>query len=223
MSAAAPAPRAPVVIVISGRGSNMRALIEASLRADANYQVSQVLSDKADAGGLAIARELGVPARAIPAQGITGRERYDASLRDAIEESRPRLVALAGFMRILSGNFVQNFSGRLLNIHPSLLPKYKGLHTHRRALAAGDAEHGATVHYVTEELDGGPAVLQARVPVLPGDDECSLSARVQRVEHRIFPLAAAWHCAGRLTCREERAWLDGELLAAPLQWNESFR
>ena len=212
-----------MVIVISGRGSNMRALIEASLHAGASYQVMQVLSDKADAGGLAIARDLGIPARALPAAGITERERYDASLRDAIEESRPRLVALAGFMRILSGNFVQAFSGRLMNIHPSLLPKYKGLHTHRRALAAGDAEHGATVHYVTEELDGGPAVLQARVPVLAGDDESALSARVQRVEHRIFPLAAGWHCAGRLSCHDEQAWLDGRPLAAPLQWNDSLR
>jgi phosphoribosylglycinamide formyltransferase 1 len=220
-SGAAALPR--VVIVISGRGSNMRALIEASLASGSNYQVVQVLSDKTDAGGLAIARELGVGAQVVPALGASDRERHGESLRAAIEEQQPALVALAGFMRILSGSFVRAFADRLLNIHPSLLPKYKGLHTHRRALQAGDAEHGATVHYVTEELDGGPAVLQARVPVLPGDDEQSLSARVQRVEHRIFPLAVRWHCGGRLACREERAWLDGQVLQAPVQWQESTR
>jgi len=182
-----------------------------------------VLSDQPEAGGLRIAQELGVPARAVPARGFSERERYDEVLREAIAEAEPDLIALAGFMRILSAPFVTAFAGRLLNIHPSLLPLYKGLHTHRRALQAGDAEHGATVHYVTEELDGGPGVLQARVPILPSDDETTLSARVQRAEHRIFPLAVRWHCAGRLACRDGRAFLDGEPLAGPVIWNESMR
>ncbi|MFO1466481.1 MAG: phosphoribosylglycinamide formyltransferase [Steroidobacteraceae bacterium] len=214
---------APLVILISGRGSNMRALIEASRAPQAGYRVVRVLSDKSDAGGLSIARELGVPAEALPAAGAADRSRYDASLRDAVLESAPCLVALAGFMRILGASFIEALEGRLMNIHPSLLPRYKGLHTHRRVLEAGDPEHGATVHYVSEELDGGPAVLQARVQVQPGDDEDRLSARVQAVEHRIFPLAVSWHCTGRLCWRKGQAILDGRRLEAPVTWNDSLK
>ena len=222
MTAATAEPRKPVIIVISGRGSNMRALIEASRAADSTFDVVRVLSDKPGAGGLTIARDLGVDALAVPAAGHRDRASYDGELAETIEQTPPALLVLAGFMRILSPQFVRRYEGRMINIHPSLLPKYAGLHTHRRALAAGDSEHGATVHFVTEELDGGPPVLQARVPVLAGDDEDSLSARVHRAEHKIFPVVVNWFCGGRLTYRDGRAWFDGGLLAAPLQWGEQI-
>lgn len=213
--------RKPVIVVISGRGSNMRALIEAGRAAGSAFEVMRVLSDKPDAGGLEIAREMGVDALAVPASGCKDRAAYDLKLAAAIDADPPALIALAGFMRILSPGFVRRFEGRLINVHPSLLPKYAGLHTHRRALAAGDSEHGATVHFVTEELDGGPPVLQARVPVKDGDDESSLSARVHAAEHKIFPAVVNWFCAGRLIYRDGRAWFDGRLLESPLQWDET--
>ena len=220
MTVAGGSARKPVVIVISGRGSNMRALIEASRASDSTFEVVRVLSDKPGAGGLATARDMGVDAHAVPATGFADRTAYDETLAEAVEQTPPALVVLAGFMRILSSAFVRRYEGRMINIHPSLLPKYTGLHTHRRALAAGDTEHGATVHFVTEELDGGPPVLQAAVPVLAGDDENSLSARVHQAEHKIFPLVVDWFCGGRLAYRDGQAWFDGRLLKAPLQWGE---
>jgi phosphoribosylglycinamide formyltransferase 1 len=210
-------PRQPIVILISGRGSNMRALIERSQAADAAYSVAAVLSDRADAGGLDIARQLGVEARAVPRPVGSERAGYDRVLAAAITEYSPALIALAGFMRILSAEFVEQFAGRILNIHPSLLPKYAGLHTHRRALEAREAEHGVTVHFVTEQLDGGPPVLQARVPILPGDTESTLSQRVLIQEHIIYPLAVNWFCQGRLRCEAGKAQLDGRPLAEPVQ------
>jgi len=208
----------PIVVLISGRGSNMRALIEHSRASRCAYQVVLVLSDNPEAAGLAVARELGVPARAVPVPSAPAvdREAYDRRLSAAIDECGPALLVLAGFMRILSAGFVDRYAGRVLNIHPSLLPKYPGLHTHRRALAARDSMHGATVHFVTAELDGGPPIIQARVAVDPGDDEASLAARVQAAEHRIYPMAVGWYCEGRLRCREGRAWLDGKALQTPV-------
>jgi phosphoribosylglycinamide formyltransferase-1 len=144
------------------------------------------------------------------------REAYGRALGDIVESHAPQLVVLAGFMRILSDEFVLRFSGRMLNIHPSLLPRYAGLHTHRRALEAGDREHGASVHFVTPELDGGPVVLQARVPIVAGDDEDSLAARVLRQEHVIYPRCIGWFAAGRLAFRDGAAWLDGKRLDAPV-------
>jgi phosphoribosylglycinamide formyltransferase 1 len=210
-------PRQPIVILISGRGSNMRALIERSEAADAAYAVAAVLSDRADAEGLAIARQRGVEARAVPRQAGSERADYDRILATAITGFSPSLIVLAGFMRILSAGFVERFAGRILNIHPSLLPKYSGLHTHRRALEAQEAEHGVTVHFVTEELDGGPPVLQARVPILPGDTESTLSQRVLIQEHIIYPLAVNWFCQGRLRCEGGKAQLDGRPLIEPVQ------
>lgn len=212
--------REPIVILISGRGSNMRALIERSRDAAAGYEVALVLSDKSAAAGLEAARDLGVPARAVVPAKSADRVVYDRDLAAAIDPSAPSLVVLAGFMRILSAEFVARYPGRILNIHPSLLPKYPGLHTHRRALEAHEAEHGATVHFVTEQLDGGPAVIQARVKVNPDDDEDSLMARVQTEEHRIYPLAVRWFCEGRLRYAEGRAWLDGTVLSGPVQYDE---
>ena len=213
-----PPPRLPIVILISGRGGNMRALIERSRDAGAPYTVSKVFSDKSDAAGLEVARGFGVPAQALGPAGIPTRAAYDAALAAAVNECSPSLVVLAGFMRILSPQFVANFAGRMLNIHPSLLPKYPGLHTHRRVLQAREAEHGATVHFVTEQLDGGPPVIQARIAVTAADDEVSLAAQVQTLEHRIYPLAVRWFCEGRLRYEGGLAWLDGRALDEPVQF-----
>lgn len=200
----------------------MRALIERSKAADAAYTVVSVLSDRADAGGLEIARQLGVEARAVPRATRSERADYDRVLAAAITEYSPSLVVLAGFMRILSAEFVARFAGRILNIHPSLLPKYAGLHTHRRVLEARETEHGVTVHFVTEQLDGGPAILQARVPILPGDTETTLSHRVLIQEHIIYPLAVNWFCQGRLRCEAGKALLDGRTLNEPLQISDAL-
>jgi phosphoribosylglycinamide formyltransferase-1 len=151
------------------------------------------------------------------------RTAYDRRLADAIRDCSPSLIVLAGFMRILSAPFVADFAGKILNIHPSLLPKYPGLHTHRRALEARESEHGATVHFVTEQLDGGPPVIQARVAVAAGDDEASLAARVQVQEHLIYPLAVRWFCEGRLRCDAGQAWLDGQPLKQPVQYADPDR
>jgi phosphoribosylglycinamide formyltransferase-1 len=215
--------RKPIVVLISGRGSNMRALIEQSRSPDAPYTVCKVFSDKADAAGLEAARVLGVPAQALIADKQADRAAYDRALADAIRGCAPSLIVLAGYMRILTAPFVADFAGRILNIHPSLLPKYPGLHTHRRALEARESEHGATVHFVTEQLDGGPPVIQARVAVAAGDDEASLAARVQVQEHRIYPLAVRWYCEGRLRYDSGQAWLDGQPLTRPVQFTDPDR
>jgi phosphoribosylglycinamide formyltransferase-1 len=214
-------PRQPIVILISGRGGNMRALIERSRDAGAPYTVSQVFSDKADAAGLELARDLGVPAQALAAVKTADRGAYDRALAAAVSGCKPSLIVLAGFMRILSAQFVTDFAGRILNIHPSLLPKFPGLHTHRRALQAHEPQHGATVHFVTERLDAGPPIIQARIAVTANDDEASLAARVQIQEHRIYPLAVRWFCEGRLRCNEGQAWLDGQPLREPVQFTDA--
>ena len=211
----------PIVILISGRGGNMRALIDRSRAAQAPYAVAKVFSDRPDAPGLGLARSLGIAAEALSAAGGADRAAYDQVLAGAIDACAPSLVVLAGFMRILSPPFVTRFAGRMLNIHPSLLPKYPGLHTHRRALQAHDREHGATVHFVTAELDGGPPIIQARVAVAERDDEASLAARVQAEEHRIYPVAVRWYCEGRLRCEAGRAWLDGKMLREPVQFRDA--
>jgi phosphoribosylglycinamide formyltransferase-1 len=220
------ADRVPIVVLISGRGSNMRTLIERSREPRMGYRVAVVLSDQPAAAGLATAAELGIPARALPAPrpaagtaAAPARAAYDAELAAAIEEYAPSLIVLAGFMRILSAQFVARFRGRILNIHPSLLPKYPGLHTHQRALDAHEAEHGATVHFVTAELDGGPPVIQGKLPVEPGEDAEQLAARVHVLEHRIYPLAVRWFCTGRLRYAEGQALLDGKVLSRPVLYD----
>lgn len=212
----APTPLLRVVVLVSGRGSNLKAI---AARADAGelpVRIEAVVSDRADAGALGWARARGIATSVLSPRDFPDREAYGRALGDIVESQAPQLVVLAGFMRILSDEFVLRFSGRMLNIHPSLLPRYAGLHTHRRALEAGDREHGASVHFVTPELDGGPVVLQARVPVLPGDDEDSLAARVLREEHVIYPRCVGWFAAGRLAFRDGAAWLDGKRLDAPV-------
>ena len=212
-------PGQPIVVLISGRGGNMLSLVERSSDAAMGYRVAGVLSDHADAAGLVKAAERGVPARALEfAEGST-RTEYDRELAAAIETHAPALIVLAGFMRILSAEFVERYAGRILNIHPSLLPKYPGLHTHQRVIEARDAQHGATVHFVTEQLDGGPPVIQAKLDVAPDDDAQRLASRVQSLEHRIYPMAVRWFCTGRLRYRSGRALLDGEILAAPVQYD----
>jgi phosphoribosylglycinamide formyltransferase 1 len=210
--------RAPLrlAILLSGRGSNMSALVRACQDGTLAAQPVLAISDQRAAPGLARARELGVPA-----VGLPGGPGFEAPLQSALTDARPDLIALAGFMRILSAQFVMGYLGRMLNIHPSLLPAYRGLHTHRRVLAAGDALHGASVHFVTPELDGGPVVLQSQVAVQPGDTEATLAARVLTTEHVIYPRALAWFAQGRLTWQDGAAWLDGKPLRTPVV--EDFR
>lgn len=210
-----------VAVLISGRGSNMVALAKAGLEGRIPARVTAVISDRADAPGLERARELGIAATVVPPSSHPGRAAYGEALATAVAASDPGLVALAGFMRILDSGFVRRYEGRMFNVHPSLLPAYPGLHTHRRVLEAGDRVHGCTVHFVTEELDAGPAVLQARVPVLPDDTESSLSARVQCWEHRIYPEAVGWFAEGRLRWQDDAAWLDGRRLEQPVQRGET--
>ncbi len=212
----APTPLLRVVVLVSGRGSNLKAIAAAADTGALPIRIAAVVSDRADAGALDWARERGIPAAVLSPRDFADRGAYGRALGDLVEGHAPQLVVLAGFMRILSDDFVLRFAGRMLNIHPSLLPRYPGLHTHRRALEAGDREHGASVHFVTPELDGGPVVLQARVPVLPGDDEDTLAARVLREEHVIYPRCVGWFAAGRLALRDGVVWLDGKPLDSPV-------
>lgn len=206
-----------VVVLISGRGTNLLAIAAAANTGELPIVISAVISDRPAAAGLAAAAAAGLATRSLDPATFADRDSYDAALADLVAGFAPDLVILAGFMRILAAPFVARFHGRMVNIHPSLLPRYRGLHTHRRALAAGDAVHGASVHYVTEELDGGPIVAQAHVPILPGDTEQTLSARVQAREHRLYPRVIGWIATGRLQLREDRAWLDGRPLTAPVR------
>ena len=215
------APRTKVVALVSGRGSNLRVIVERARAGDLPVDLRAVVSDKDDAGAIAWARTQGIECATLPARAFPDRERYDAALAALVGGYEPDLVVMAGFMRILGPAFVDRFEGRCLNIHPSLLPKYRGLHTHRQALEAGDRVHGASVHFVTRELDGGPVVLQARVPVRDDDDEASLAARVLEQEHRIYPEAVGWFSTGRLRWQDGAAWLDGRRLDAPVQLEQA--
>ena len=194
-----------LVILISGRGSNM----EAILRSDLPVVVAAVISNEPDARGLEIARAHGIATAVVPHRSYPDREAFERALAEAIDRHAPDLVVLAGFMRVLTAGFVQRYRGRLVNIHPSLLPAFPGLHTHRRVLEAGVRIHGCTVHYVTESLDHGPILIQAAVPVLPDDDEERLAARVLAQEHRIYPQAIRWIVEGRLRLVEGRVEVAG--------------
>jgi phosphoribosylglycinamide formyltransferase-1 len=206
----------PLAVLISGRGSNMLALGRACRDGRIDGEIVAVVSDRGDAAGVAAARGLGLPATVLePAAGMD-RAAYGRALSAELESSGAGLVALAGFMRILDGEFVRRWEGRMLNIHPSLLPAHRGLHTHRRVLEAGERTHGCTVHFVVEELDAGPAVIQGRLAVRPGENEGALSARVQRLEHIIYPRAVGWFAAGRLAWRDGAAWLDDRVLREPV-------
>lgn len=200
------------VVLISGSGSNLQALIDAGANADYPAEVVAVISNRADVYGLTRAQNHGIPTEVLDHRRFDSREAFDAALQQLIDSYTPDLVVLAGFMRILTPEFVTHYLSRMLNIHPSLLPLYPGLHTHRRALEAGDTSHGATVHFVTPELDGGPAVVQATVPVEAGDTEEILAKRVLTKEHVIYPLAVRWFAEGKLVLKEGKAFFEGELL-----------
>ena len=188
-----------IVILISGRGSNMEAIVRAQQAEAWPARIAAVISNKPDAKGLAFAQSHGIPTAVVPNKEFPTRDAFDAALQETIDRFEPDLVVLAGFMRILTAPFVEHYAGRMLNIHPSLLPLFPGLHTHRQALDAGVAEHGATVHFVTAELDHGPAVIQARIPVLPGDTEDSLAERLLAEEHVIYPKAVRLFIEDRLS------------------------
>ncbi len=193
-----------IVILISGRGSNMQALVNAINAEQYPARIAAVISNNAEAAGLAFAQAHGIPIAVVPNKNYPTRDAFDAALREEIDRFSPDLVVLAGFMRILTAQFVEHYTARMLNIHPSLLPSFPGLATHQQALDAGVKVHGATVHFVTAELDHGPIVAQAVVPVLPGDTEKTLSARVLEQEHIIYPRAVRWFIEGRLSIEHNR-------------------
>jgi phosphoribosylglycinamide formyltransferase-1 len=213
-----PAGTCSAAVLISGGGSNLQAFIDAIQDGRLDLHLAVVIGNRPDAGGLARAERAGIATRIVDHRDYPDRDRFDDALAAEIDCHDVDLVILAGFMRILGTAFVRRYEGRMLNIHPSLLPRFPGLDTHARALAAGDRWHGCTVHFVTGELDSGPRIIQARVPVKAGDDPASLAARVLAVEHRIYPRAAALFAARRLRYRDGRCWLDGAPLPEPLQW-----
>lgn len=193
---------ARITVLISGRGSNLAALIAAANAGAFDGAVTQVISNRPQAPGLAFATQHGIAATVVDHQAFASRGAFETALAEAIDRSEPDLVVLAGFMRILGSAFVQRYAGRMLNIHPSLLPAYPGVDTHRRALADGATRHGCTVHFVTPDVDGGPILAQAEVPVLPGDDPASLAARVLDAEHQLLPQVVGWFCAGRVALED---------------------
>jgi phosphoribosylglycinamide formyltransferase 1 len=201
-----------IVVLISGSGSNLQAIIDGCSSGHIPANIAAVVSNKAGAFGLERAKNAGIATAVIDHKAFADRESFDDALLACVESYQPDLVILAGFMRILTPNFITPLLGKMINIHPSLLPKYPGLHTHQRAIDANEQEAGATVHFVTEELDGGPPVIQASVPILEGDDASALATRVLQQEHKIFPLAAKWFCEGRLTLQNGKALLDGDTL-----------
>ena len=213
-------PATRVAVLISGEGSNLQALIDAARAARLGAEIVAVVSNRGAARGLERARAAGIAALHLPAARGQDRADYDAALGALLAPHEPDLLVLAGFMRILSPSFIERFAGRVLNIHPSLLPKYPGLDTHRRALEAQERWHGATVHFVTAELDAGPAILQYRLRVRAGDTTESLAQRVHVGEHLILPRAVAWFAAGRLRLAAGSVMLDGQALQAPVSVDE---
>jgi phosphoribosylglycinamide formyltransferase-1 len=206
-----------IVVLVSGSGSNLQAIIDSIAAGHLKARIAGVLSNKADAYGLVRAQQAGIATAVLAHTAYADRESFDAAMMAKIDDWQPDVVVLAGFMRILTPGFVQHFEGRLVNIHPSLLPKYKGLHTHQRALENGDAEHGCSVHFVSAELDGGPVIGQAVVPVLPGDNETLLTERVHKSEHRLYPEVLVLMADGRLAYRDGLPWLDGKKLDTPVR------
>ncbi len=203
-----------IVVLISGGGTNLQALIDSVKSEQLEAEIVAVISNRPDVLGLERANRAGIATEVLDHRNFGDRDSFDAELMQLIDRQQPDLVVLAGFMRILTTGFVRRYEGKMLNIHPSLLPKYRGLHTHERALEAGDDCHGVTVHFVTEELDGGPLVVQAIVPIESGDTPGTLAHRIQAQEHIIYPLAVKWFCEGRLNLKEGLVHMDGEPLPA---------
>jgi phosphoribosylglycinamide formyltransferase 1 len=208
-------------VLVSGGGTNLQAFIDAAGSAELDLELAVVVSSNPHAYGLERARRAGIATEVVAAADHPDRESYDAALATTLDRYQPDLVILAGFMHILTPAFIARWRGRILNIHPSLLPKYPGLDTHRRALEAGDTWHGCTVHFVTEELDAGPPIIQGRVPVRPDDTPETLAARVLTIEHKIYPKAAALFAAGRITLADDHVHLDGRRLTEPLQHRDN--
>lgn len=202
-----------IVVLISGSGSNLQAIIDAISAKRIDGTISAVISNRPDVFGLERAEKAAINTQVLDHKAFASREAFDAELMSLIDQHQPDLVVLAGFMRILTAEFVRHYQGRMLNIHPSLLPKYKGLDTHQRAIDAGEEEHGCTVHFVTEELDGGPAAIQGTVSIDSNDSADSLQQKVHKVEHQIYPYAVELFCADRLKWTEQAVLLDNEPLS----------
>lgn len=203
-----------IVVLASGNGSNLQAIMDACAAGQIPGQVAAVICDRSDAFALERAQATGIPTAVLRQRDFADRAAFDAALAEQVDHYQPAVVILAGFMRVLSDAFVQRFSGKLLNIHPSLLPKYPGLNTHQRAIDAGDTVHGASIHFVTEQLDGGPIILQAQVPIFDDDTAADVAQRVQEQEHRSYPLVIKWFLEGRLQYQNQQALMDGEPLPA---------
>lgn len=208
--------RCKTAILISGSGTNLQAFIDAVSVGNLDLELAVVVSNKPNAFGLARARDAGIATVCVEHGRYADRNSFDRAVAAKLDRWQPELLVLAGFMRILSAGFVDRYAGRILNIHPALLPAYPGLNTHQRVLDAGDEWHGSTVHFVTEELDGGPRILQGRLPVTAGEDAEQLARRVQVVEHQIYPEAAGWVGAGRVEFRDGQAWIDGAISKEPI-------
>jgi len=208
--------RCKTAILISGSGTNLQAFIDAVKDGDLDLELTVVFSNNPDAYGLQRAEQAGIPTACIQHSDFPDSESFDHAVIAELDRFEPDLLILAGFMRILSPTFVAHYAGKILNIHPALLPLYPGLNTHQRVLDAGDQWHGSTVHFVTEELDGGPRILQGRLAVVPGETADELATRVQAVEHQIYPEAAGWLGSGKVIFRDGQAWIDGKLAAEPV-------
>ena len=216
-----PASPLPIVILISGFGSNLQAIIDATRNGTLPVEIRGVISNRPNAYGLLRAREASIPVRIINNAAYPNRASFDHALHAAIDSFQPSLVVLAGFMLILGPDLINRYQGRMMNIHPSLLPAYPGLNTHQRVLDAREKEHGTSVHFVTNELDSGPVIIQARIAVTPADDTQSLTEKVQAVEHRIYPLAIKWFAEGRLELTDNKILMDKKPLTAPVDYRIS--
>lgn len=203
-----------IVVLVSGNGTNLQAIIDACQSNQINGKVVAVISNQPNVYSLIRAKQANIPSHVINHKAFNSREEFDDKVQQQIDCYQPDLIVLAGYMRILTADFVQHYAGKMLNIHPSLLPKYPGLHTHRRAIEAGDKEHGTTVHFVTEDLDGGPIILQAKVPIFDNDAEQDVIKRVLNQEHQIYPLVVKWFCDNRLNMQDGKAYLDGKLISS---------
>lgn len=203
-----------IVVLISGNGSNLQAILDATLAGRIQGEICGVISNKADAYGLERAKSANIPTAVFTRKAFDSNLAMDNAIAEQIEQWQADLVVLAGYMKILTAEFTQRFVGKILNIHPSLLPKYAGLNTHQRAMDAGDTEHGMSIHFVNEEVDGGAVVLQAKVPIYPDDQLDDVIERVYEQEHRCYPLVVQWFCADRLKLQDDRAYLDGKMLPA---------
>jgi phosphoribosylglycinamide formyltransferase-1 len=210
--------RFSAAVLLSGNGSNLQALVDAVAENRLDVALSVVISNKAGAYGLTRAAQANIDTITVPSADFQTREDFESALAEVIDRYAPDIIVLAGFMRILTPAFVDRYAGQIINIHPSLLPKFRGLHTHQRALENGERWHGCTVHFVSEDLDGGPAIIQGKVAVLDDDTQEQLAARVLNVEHQIFPEALALIAAGRLRLKDAEIWFDSEKLEEPIQF-----